>query len=71
MTSYRVTFDDDAGHSCTGGAFEAKDDHEAPVRAKAFVPAQTSGYEIWRDDGSQRSPLVFAEWTLTATPSAK
>jgi hypothetical protein len=68
MTQYRITFDDTAGHSCEGCGFEAKDDQEAPVRGRAFVPAQTSGYEIWREDGTQRSPLVFAEWTLTAPP---
>lgn len=70
MTQYRITFEDQAGHSCTGGGFEAKDDQEAPRRARACLPAQTANYEIWRDDESQRRPLVFAEWTL-AMPTYK
>ncbi len=68
MTRYRITFEDTSGHSCGGDGFEAKDDIEASRRGKRLLPAQISNYEIWRGEEATRGPLVFAEWTLTATP---
>jgi hypothetical protein len=64
MTHYRITYEDKSGHLVVGSEFDAKDDHEAPHRGRALLPAQTSGYEIWRDEGSSRGQLVFAEWQL-------
>jgi hypothetical protein len=71
MTRYRITFENDAGHSVAGSHFEAKDDYEAPSRGKALLPAQTAGYEIWRGEGRHPGPLIFAEWTLTTASAAK
>jgi hypothetical protein len=63
MTHYRITFEDRDGASASGG-FEAKDDQEASAKGKTFLPPRTSGYEIWRDEGSRNGQLVFAEWHL-------
>lgn len=64
MTHYRITFEDFAGHSIAGSSFDAEDDNQATLRARALLPAQTSGYEIWRDEGATSGTLVFAEWQL-------
>lgn len=64
MARYRITFMDSKGLQIGSGDFDAKDDNEAPRGVRARLPARAVGYEIWRDDASQRRELVFAEWSL-------
>lgn len=74
MARYRVTFRDTGGHLLASRDFDAKGDSDAPLAARQRIPLRTAGYEIWRDDdsqGSQRSELIFAEWTLVDRPATK
>jgi len=71
MTRYRITFENGEEPTGTSGDFDAKDDTEAARRGRARRPTRTAGYEIWRDEGTQREQLVFAEWTLIQRPDTK